>query len=219
MTPALPTPVLLPAYAAGSGIPAPALQAAQDAGWTRHEDEAANVTYTSPDEQCVLEFGPETDRYHYDHDRLWSAEYRPGPGQPRAWAAHLGDATPAEAIAAFIRALTDHGGIRANHPGYGAGAGHSESVFAAAGAQGWTRAGSTAIFTGSHGAMHLTHHASPPDFPGQFLADGPHWRTSYRGADGSRDWTGQFSAHVPGEAIAAFLAALTDPDGLDPDRE
>jgi len=222
MTPALiptaPTPV--PPYTAGAGIPAPALNAAQAAGWDRHEGASANVTYTSPDGRCVLQFGPETDRYHDDADRLWIAEYRPESGQPHAWAAHFGDHVPAEAIAAFVTALTDPAGIRGSQPGYGAGAGGrgAEEVFAAAEAHGWTRAVRTATYTGSHGTMHLSYDPAPPVIPGQFLTDGPHWRVSYLPEDLARDWTVQLTAHVPGEAIAAFLTALMDSTGLDPHR-
>lgn len=41
---------------------------------------------------------------------------------------------------------------------------------------------------------------------------------TYRGGGAGRDWAARFTAHTPAEAIAAFLTALTDPAGLDPDR-
>lgn len=223
MTPA-PTPmapVLVPPYAAGDGIPAPALDAAGAAGWSRFEDEAANVTYTSPDGRCHLEFGPETDRYRHDTDRLWVAEYRPEPGDERGWAAHFGDDTPAEAIAVFVRVLTDPAGIRGAHPGDLAGAAENgaESVFAAAEANGWVRAVRTATYSGSHGEVHLSYNPAPPEIAGQFLATGPHWRATFPDGVHRREWTAVFTAEVPGEAIRAFLETLTDPAGLDPDRD
>ncbi|MBR7830619.1 DUF317 domain-containing protein [Actinospica sp. MGRD01-02] len=223
MTPAptTPAPVLVPPYAASAGIPAPALDAAGAAGWTRFEDEVANVTYTSPDGRCRLEFGPETERYRYDADRLWVAEYRPEPGGERGWAAHFGDDTPAEAIAAFVRVLTDPAGIRGAVPGYLAGAAENgaDAVFDAAEANGWVRAVRTATYTGTHGPVHLSCNPAPPEIPGQFLAAGPHWRATFPEGVHRRAWTAVFTAEVPGEAITAFLVTLTDPAGLDPDRD
>lgn len=222
MTPAPtpPTPILTPAYAAGGGIPAPALQAAESAGWTRREDELANVIHTSPDERCFLEFGPETQRYYYDRDVLWIAEYRPGTGLAGAWHACFGEDVPAEAIGAFITTLTDPDGLRETHPGYAAGAGAPRRVFEAAQAAGWTQTRTAGVITHTSpdGAAHVDYDTAPPVVPGQFLAEGPHWRFAYRDGDGKRDWTAQFTAHTPAEALAAFLAALTDPAGLDPDR-
>lgn len=221
MTPArtLPVPELVPPYAAGAGIPAPALEAAGAAGWVEHVDELSNVTFTSPDGCCRLEFGPETHRYWCDADRLWVADYRPEPGGERGWAAHFGDDTPAEAIAAFVRVLTDPAGIRGAHPGYLAGAAESgaDAVFRAAEAGGWVRAVRTARYPGTHGELHLAYSAAPPEIPGQFLATGPHWRATFRGD--WRGWTVIFTAAVPGEAISAFLATLTDSAGLDPERD
>ncbi|WP_169739821.1 DUF317 domain-containing protein [Actinospica robiniae] len=223
MTPAfpIPAPLLVPPYAAGGGIPAPALEAARAAGWTRSEDEASTVTLTSPDGRCHLEFGPETERYLQDADRLWVAEYRPEPGGERGWAAHFGDDVPAEAIAAFIRVLTDPAGIRGAHPGHLAGAAYdgAQAVFAACEARGWTRAVRTATYTGAHGVLHLVYSAAPPEIPGQFLAVGPHYRASFPDGLHRREWEALFTTQVPGEAITAFLDALTDPAGLDPDRD
>ncbi|WP_169740005.1 DUF317 domain-containing protein [Actinospica robiniae] len=222
MTPAFtpPAPVLAPPYAAGGGMPTPALEAARAAGWDRSEDEAGNLTYRSPDGRCHVEFGPETDRYSRDADRLWVAEYRPEPGGERGWAAHFGEDVPAEAIAAFLRALTDPAGIRGAHPGYLAGAAYdgAQAVFTAAEARGWTRAVRSATYTGTHGQVHLVYSAAPPEIPGQFLATGPHYRASFPDGVHRREWEAIFTAHVPGEAITAFLDALTDPAGLDPDR-
>jgi hypothetical protein len=222
MTPAPtpPIPILTPAYAAGGGIPAAALRAAEDAGWTRHEDKAANVTYVSPDERCRLEFGPETERYLSAFELLWVADFRPGAGQVGAWAASFGDQTPAEAIGAFIATLTDPDGLRETHPGYAAGASAPRRVFEAAQAAGWTQTRTEGVITHTSpdGAAHVDYDTAPPVVPGQFLAEGPHWRFAYRDADGKRDWTAQFTAHTPAEALAAFLAALTDPAGPGPDR-
>ena len=222
MTPApnTPIPVRTPAYAAGGGIPTAALQAAEAAGWTRHEDEAANVTYDSPDERCRVEFGPETDRYLSAFELLWVADYRPGPGQVGAWAASFGDQTPAEAIGVFLATLTGYDGLRETYPGYAAGAGAPRRVFEAAEEAGWTQTRTEGVIThaSADGAAYVDYDTAPPVVPGQFLAEGPHWRFAYRDGDGKRDWTAQFTAHVPAEALAAFLTALTDPQGLDPDR-
>lgn len=218
MTPAPVSAPPVPPYAAGAGIPTTALEAACAAGWERYLDDAGNVTYTSPDGRCSVEFGPETDRYLNDYNRLWIAEYRPGPGQLRAWAAHFGDHTPAEAIGAFITALTDCDGIRGSHPGYGAGAGEdgAETVFAAAEAEGWVRAVRTLQFDGGHGKLHLSYSAAPPEIPGQFLAIGPHWHLTIPESANGWEWTAIFTAQVPGEAISAFLTALTDSARRDP---
>lgn len=221
MTPASVSAPPLPLYAAGSGTPTPVLDAARGAGWERHIDEAANVTYASPDARCSVEFGPETDRYHNDYNRLWIAEYRPESGQPRAWAAHFGEQAPAEAIGAFIKTLTDHEGIRGSHPGYGAGAGEdgAEAVFAAAEAEGWIRAVRTLRFEGTHGRLNLSYSAAPPDIPGQFLATGPYWHLTFAESAHGREWSAIFTAEVPGEAISAFLTALSEPAHRDPGRE
>jgi hypothetical protein len=220
MTPA-PTPrnpALVPPYAAGPGTPTPALAAAYTAGWDRYEDESANVTYTSPDRRCSLEFGPETARYRHNEDRLWAAAYRPGPRRPGAWLAEFADHTPAEAIAAFVHTVGTVDGIRDSIPGYGAGAGDPEAVFTAAQAAGWMRTARTMSYTGPHGVLHLAFDPAPPYIPEQPLADGPHWQCTYQGREPAREWTALFTAHTPGEAITAFLTALTDPTGLDPDR-
>ena len=46
------------------------------------------------------------------------------------------------------------------------------------------------------------------------------WQVTYTGPDPYRPdaWTAAFGDQVPAEAIAAFLQALIDSDGLDPDR-
>ena len=215
------TPVLVPVYAAGAGIPAPALKVAQEADWMRFEDEVANVRFTSPDERALLEFGPETVRYYHDRDALWLAEYRPGPGLAGAWAASFGSETPAEAIAAFTRAVACMPGIRGTFPGYGAGPGRPETVFALVQGAGWreSRSGQRIVHISPDGAARLVLDEAPPVIEGQFLAVGPHWHASYREVGGERDWTAQFTAEVPAEAVAAFAAVLCDPAGLDPDRD
>lgn len=215
------TPVLVPVYAAGAGMPARALEVTAEAGWMRFEDEAANVRFTSPDERALLEFGPETVRYYHDRDALWLAEHRPGPGMAGAWAATFGSETPAEAIAAFTRALACPPGIRGIAPGYGAGSGRPETLFALLQGAGWreSRSDGRIVHISPDGAARLVLDEAPPVIEGQFLAVGPHWRAVYREEGGERDWTVQFTAQVPVEAICAFAAALCDPDGLDPERD
>lgn len=202
-------------------MPPRALEVARGAGWMRFEDEAANVRFTSPDERALLEFGPETVRYYHDRDALWLAEYRPGPGVAGAWAATFGSETPAEAIAAFTRALVCLPGTSGASHGYCSGPGRPETVFALVQQAGWreSRSAGRIVQISPDGAARLVLDEAPPVIEGQFLAVGPHWRAVYREEGGERDWSAQFTAEIPAEAIAAFAAALCDPAGLDSERE
>lgn len=103
-------PITVPGYAAGPGIPTPALEALRDAGWTRYEDGEGDVTYVSPDGAASARFAPEI----APPDPLWALAYTdpdPYAKSPRSWKATFGSNTPAEAIAAFVAALTDPAGI------------------------------------------------------------------------------------------------------------
>jgi hypothetical protein len=106
-------PARVPVYAAGHGEPDLALRVLTAAGWTAYEDNLANKTLVSPDGQVTCEFGPETSRYaHNARGALWEIRFtHPNPYLQMTWTAHFGDQVPAEAIAAFLRALTDPAGL------------------------------------------------------------------------------------------------------------
>ena len=106
-------PARVPVYAAGAGEPGTALDLLIRAGWAHYEDDLANKTLVSPDGQVTCEFGPETARYaHNARTALWEVRFtHPNPYLQMTWTAHFGDQVPAEAIAAFLRALTDPAGL------------------------------------------------------------------------------------------------------------
>ena len=107
-----PAPVTVPAYAAGHGTPDVALGRLREAGWTRYADGDCNITYISPDGAARAEFGPET--RHAEYGVLWQVAYTdpdPYTKSPATWKATFGAQVPAEAIAAFLTALTDPEGL------------------------------------------------------------------------------------------------------------
>lgn len=199
----------------GSAAPADpdtVFAAPQQHGWHRERDAAGGLTCASPDRRCTVRYGPHTGRLADDPARLWSAAYRPGLGEERAWLAEFSAGTPAAALAAFLGTLADPAGIRGAVPGHLAGGGESELVFAATEADGWIRAVRTATRREAHRILRLAFPPSPPPVPGQFLAAGPHWRVY---GDDPRDrtvWSALLTGDTPAEAIAAFLHALTGPD-------
>jgi hypothetical protein len=214
----------VPGYAAGPGYPAPALNAAAQAGWTRFEDDAANVTYTSPDACARLQFGPETVRYTRCRARLWQATYTPDPtstttGQA-GWKATFGENTPAEAIAAFLTALTRSAGRHTDGEAdtvlYAAGAGDPASVYEVCNEAGWALDPHLAddYHLSADTTMRLPYRAPHPDR----RVEQAGWQAAYRPIDTDRRWTARFTPTVPAAAIAAFLRVLTDPAGLDPER-
>lgn len=102
----------VPAYAAGCGLPETALDAGAEAGFRRGADENETSWAASPDERLRIEFGPESSRYAGNPmGGLWLVTYT-DPEAPRdGWRAQFGDNCPAEAIAAFIKALAIPGGL------------------------------------------------------------------------------------------------------------
>ena len=111
--PTAPAPVTVPGYAAGAGDPSLALDRLRDAGWTRYEDGDGDVTYVSPDGAARAQFAPEI----APPAPLWAVAYtNPDPYAKNrmSWKATFGMDTPAEAIAAFVTALTDPAGLRAD---------------------------------------------------------------------------------------------------------
>lgn len=102
----------VPAYAAGCGLPDSALCAGAEAGFRRGVDENQTSWAVSPDERLRVEFGPESARYAGNPmGGLWLVTYA-DPETPRGgWRAQFGDNCPAEAIAAFIKALAIPGGL------------------------------------------------------------------------------------------------------------
>lgn len=111
--PANGAPARVPVYAAGHGEPDLALGVLTAAGWALYEDKLANKTLVSPDGQVACEFGPETSRYAHDaRTALWEVRFtHPDPYLHITWTARFGDQVPAEAIAAFLRALTEPTGL------------------------------------------------------------------------------------------------------------
>ena len=105
-------PARVPPYATGPGEPDTALDVLRVAGWATYEDELANKTLVSPDGQVICEFGPETFRYaHNRRTALRQVTFtHPDPYRASGWSALFGDEVPAQAIAAFLAALTDPAG-------------------------------------------------------------------------------------------------------------
>lgn len=215
----------VPGYAAGPGYPAPALNAAAQAGWTEFQDKVANVTYTSPDRCARLSFGPETNRYAACRDELWQATYITDPtasitaSGATHWAATFGDYTPAEAIAAFLTAVARPVRPEAEgEPGtflYAAGPGDHLAVCTVCDQAGWVLDPHRAehCHLSADTTMRMTYRAPYPDRRGQ-----AGWQAVYHPIDTDRRWSARFTPAVPAAAITAFLSVLTDPAGLDPDR-
>lgn len=102
----------VPAYAAGCGNPDVVLKSASEAGFRCGLDENLTAWAVSPDEHLRLEFGPDSARYAGNPmGGLWLVTYT-DPAEPRSgWRAQFGDNCPAEAVAAFIKALVIPGGL------------------------------------------------------------------------------------------------------------
>jgi hypothetical protein len=96
-----------PLYQAGFGSYSPVLDLTQALGWTRYNDASGdNHTDVSPDKELSVQFGPEADTPHIAP--LWRVVHR-GPDPYRRekfFAAYFDGNVPAEAIAAFLTALT-----------------------------------------------------------------------------------------------------------------
>lgn len=97
----------IPLYQAGVGDYEAAFAPARAQGWTRYTDASGNNhTDVSPDGQLSVEFGPEADAPRVAP--LWRIAYRnPDPYRTRdSFTAYFDGHVPAEAIAAFLTALT-----------------------------------------------------------------------------------------------------------------
>lgn len=104
---AMPAGVASPLYQAGYDGYRPVLDLTKAMGFTRYADAlGANHTDVSPDGQLAVEFGPEADAPHIAP--LWRIARRdPDPYRTdRHFAAYFDGGVPAEAIAAFLSALT-----------------------------------------------------------------------------------------------------------------
>jgi hypothetical protein len=102
----------VPAYAAGPGLPETAFAPARAAGFAETADERGNVTFTSPDGRLQVAWGPESYRYHTNPTGgLWQVKYVDASSPAEGWSAQFGDNAPAEAISAFISALTAPDGL------------------------------------------------------------------------------------------------------------
>ncbi|NUR31153.1 MAG: DUF317 domain-containing protein [Catenulispora sp.] len=116
--PAVP-PAELPLYRAGCDGYDPVFDITRAAGWTRYSDDSGdNHTDVSPDGQLAVEFGPEADAPATAP--LWRIHFRnPDPYQrsDNTWAAYFEGGTPAEAIAAFLAAVTTANPRTANTTG------------------------------------------------------------------------------------------------------
>ncbi|WP_034268030.1 DUF317 domain-containing protein [Actinospica robiniae] len=101
---------MVPAYAAGCGLPETALNAGAE--FRRGQDENETGWAVSPDGHLRVEFAPESSRYAGNPmGGLWLVTYT-DPEAPRGgWRAQFGDNCPAEAIAAFVKALAIPGGL------------------------------------------------------------------------------------------------------------
>ena len=102
----------VPAYAAGCGLPELALAAGAEAGFRRGDNEDQASWAVSPDGRLHIEFGPESSRYAGNPmGGLWLITYTDTDAPREGWRAQFGDNCPAEAIAAFVKALAVPGGL------------------------------------------------------------------------------------------------------------
>lgn len=102
----------VPVYAAGCGNPDVVLKSASDAGFQCGLDENLTAWAVSPDGRLRLEFGPESGRYFGNPmGGLWLVTYTDAAEPRSGWRAQFGDNCPAEAIAAFVKALAFAGGL------------------------------------------------------------------------------------------------------------
>ncbi|MEY9861404.1 hypothetical protein ABH935_007045 [Catenulispora sp. GAS73] len=111
--PTMAPPVTVPAYAAGAGAPDVALDRLHEAGWIQYANGVGDVAYRSPDGCVRAEFAPES-RSALPKGVLWEVAYtdpNPYAKNRSSWTAHFSDDVPAEAIAAFLTALTDPTGL------------------------------------------------------------------------------------------------------------
>jgi hypothetical protein len=102
----------VPVYAAGCGNPDVVLKSASDAGFQCGLDENMTAWAVSPDGRLRLEFGPESGRYFGNPmGGLWLVTYTDAAEPRSGWRAQFGDNCPAEAIAAFVKALAHPSGL------------------------------------------------------------------------------------------------------------
>ncbi len=96
----------MPRYLTGPGDPDTALDVLIAAGWRCESDDAGNVAMFSPDGLARVGFLPESAICHYD-GHLWVIQVHATPDAPEPeWTATFGEHTPADLVAAFLRAMT-----------------------------------------------------------------------------------------------------------------
>ncbi|WTW93444.1 DUF317 domain-containing protein [Streptomycetaceae bacterium NBC_01309] len=207
--------VSVPARFAGGIEADPALEVIRAAGWTLVADPAANIHARNADGRIYAGWLPES-----GGTWTWQVRYTDGAYAPVVWAADFSHEVPTAAVAAYLAALTDQADERdpftpATGPG-GPACPDTATAHALLTAAGWdiehhdvqlveARHGDGDLLA-AHG--HLPRVWSIP-WP---LRSAANWGVRCTvGAGGPEVWRAVFGGEPPMTAVAAFLAAATDP--------
>lgn len=186
-TPKVAQALVSPRYLAGPGDPAwvtAALHAG--AGWSHGQDPLMpRVILTSPDHKSMLRLGPAL------NEPWWHLSHRDGRTGAK-WQASFDGATPVELIAAVTDALS--------HPGYNARA--MAEPYRVLTRAGWDVA-STSDFRSPDSRVRGERH----NYSGS-----TDWRVTASLYTDDPVWKARFSGATPRVLVAAFLAALADPE-------
>ncbi|WTW98203.1 DUF317 domain-containing protein [Streptomycetaceae bacterium NBC_01309] len=214
--------VSVPARFAGGVDPDPALEVIRAAGWTQVTDPAGNIHARHPDGRVYAGWLPE-----FAGDRTWQLRYTDTANAPADWTADLSDDTPTAAVAAYLAALTgEHDTAHdpftpATGPG-GPACPDTATAAALLTAARWDidRHGNDLVearhgdgdLLAAHGDLPpawWTLHGHPAPRP---LLLGGGWAVLCTvGPGGPEVWRAVFGGMPPMTAVAAFLAAATDP--------
>lgn len=207
-----------PRYLAGPGEPDAALDRLNLPGWSWFDDDAGNCHAFSPCQRLYAGFLPEP--WHRHQRELWRIWARAHRTASLAWSFGADDRIPAELVGALGTALahdwhhtltdTDADGVE---PGFLTNTGDTDQVWTVLHDCGWVVIGGGPDGRDAFapdGQARLSHRPDPDGTPGRRA-----WTaTATPGLDGKPVWTATFTTHAPAHYIAAFAAALADPEGL-----
>ncbi|MFD4611944.1 DUF317 domain-containing protein [Streptomyces sp. NPDC058440] len=178
---------ITPRHLAGGGDPAwITVPLHRACGWSYGDDPLMpRVLLSSPDQKAILRLEPDA------YAQWWTVHHIAEPGRPD-WYASFGARTPVELIAAFTDALTD--------PAPGA-----DAPWDPCGAlrqAGWSPYGVNG-FASPDETAYVERLGTPAD-PGA-------WFVMVSLGMDQKVWQARFGAHTPPPLVAAFTAALADP--------
>ncbi|MEY9936991.1 DUF317 domain-containing protein [Streptacidiphilus sp. MAP5-3] len=208
-----------PRYLAGPGEPDAALDRLNLPGWSWFDDDAGNCHIFSPCQRLYAGFLPEAGtRARRELWRIWARAHRTA---PLAWSFGADDHIPAELVGDLGTALAhdwhhvlaDADAEGGEPPAFLTGTGDTDQVWTVLHDCGWVVIGGGPDGRDAFapdGQARLSHRPHPDGTPGRRA-----WTaTATPGLDGQPVWTATFTAQTPAHYIAAFAAALADPDGL-----